>query len=575
MRVRVDGTTYALENVNATTGQGGRITGNLAATGEEQALSGRLAFTGLPLGLARFAAPDLPLRGQFTGEARFAGTAAVPDVTLNLRGQGLGVDTPELRRLPPATLTAEARLRGQAVEARANVAAGQAVRLETTLRLPNPDTVSATLNGEINAGTLADTFLAGGADRVTGRVSLALRAEGSLAAPALSGTATLRNLNYANPETGARLDAINGRIVAAGDRLTLQGVTGRTLDGGTVSLGGSIAPFEENLPVDLTLTARRATFANPDVGRASFNADLSLRGALREDARLAGTITATGGELTVPDRLPSSVPVLIPFREVGREPPGRPRPRPPAARAAPPPNAFNVALAVRVEVPGRVYLRGRGLEAELRGRLEIRGTAAEPQISGDLRTQRGTFDILGKRLELTRGILRFDRGGVVPSLDILATTRAGTYTVSIGLTGPANAPEVALSSSPELPQDEVLSRLLFDRPTSGLSPFEIVQIAQAVGQLAGVEPPGGGVDGLLGRVRRFLGLDRLNAGSDARGGASVQAGNYIAPGVYLGLQQNSTGTGLGVQAEITPQLKLEGSAGTSAGRLGLTYEYEW
>jgi len=205
----------------------------------------------------------------------------------------------------------------------------------------------------------------------------------------------------------------------------------------------------------------------------------------------------------------------------------------------------------------------------------LAGTLAEPQVSGDLRTQRGTLDVLGKRLELTRGILRWDQGGVVPSLDILATARTSTHAITVALTGLANAPEVQLGSSPDLPPDEVVARLLFDRPTSGLSPFEIIQIAQAVGQLAGVEPPGGGVDGVLGRVRRFLGLDRLNAGGDARGGAAVQAGNYIAPGVYLGLQSGSTGTGLGVQAEIAPGLKLEGSAGTSAGRLGLTFEREW
>jgi translocation and assembly module TamB len=581
LRIRVDGANYALENLQATTGQGGRISGNLAARGPEQALSGQLAFNGLPLSLARVAAPDLSLRGQFGGEARFGGTLAVPDVSLTLRGQGLGADTAQLRRLPPGTLTAEARLRGEAIEGRANLVAGPAIRLEATVRMPDAQSLNATLNGELDAGPLADIALAGGADRVSGRVSIALRAEGPVAEPRLSGAATLRNLNYSNSETGLRLDNVNGRLVANGDRLLFQGVTGRTPDGGTVALAGSVAPLDATIPVDLTLTARRATLVNPDLGQAVVNADLSLRGALRERARFAGTVTVTGGELRVPDRLPNSVPVLVPFREVGRTPPGRAPPRRPATarrgRGAPPPPpaAFNVDLAVRLDVPGRLYLRGRGLDTELVGRLDIAGSLAEPQVSGDLRTRRGTLDVLGKRLELTRGIVKWDAGGVIPSLDILATTRSSTHSITVGITGLANAPEIQLGSSPDLPQDEVVARLLFDRATSSLSPFEIIQIAQAVGQLAGVEPPGGGVDGALGRVRRFLGLDRLNAGGDARGGTAVQAGNYIAPGVYLGLQSGSTGTGLGVQAEIVPGLKLEGSAGTSASRLGMTYEYEW
>jgi translocation and assembly module TamB len=257
----------------------------------------------------------------------------VPDVSLTLRGQGLGADTAQLRRLPPATLTRRGAAARVAIEGRATLAAGPALRLEGTLRMPDADSLNATLNGELDAGTLADLALAGGADRVSGRIALALRAEGPLASPRLSGAATLRNLNYANSDTGLRLDNINGRLVADGDRLTLQGVAGRTPDGGTVTLGGSLAPLEAAIPVDLTLTARRATLVNPDLGQASMNADLSLRGALRERARLAGTVTVTGGELRVPDRLPNSVPVLMPFREVGRTPPAAPR------RAAPPPRA--------------------------------------------------------------------------------------------------------------------------------------------------------------------------------------------------------------------------------------------
>jgi translocation and assembly module TamB len=189
-----------------------------------------------------------------------------------------------------------------------------------------------------------------------------------------------------------------------------------------------------------------------------------------------------------------------------------------------------VELAVRIEVPGRLYLRGRGLETELVGRIALAGTLAEPQVSGDLRTQRGTLDVLGKRLELTRGILRWDQGGVVPSLDILATARTSTHAITVALTGLANAPEVQLGSSPDLPPDEVVARLLFDRPTSGLSPFEIIQIAQAVGQLAASSRRAAGWTGALGRVQALPRAGPAERGGDSRGGTAVQAGNYIAPG---------------------------------------------
>jgi translocation and assembly module TamB len=59
----------------------------------------------------------------------------------------------------------------------------------------------------------------------------------------------------------------------------------------------------------------------------------------------------------------------------------------------------------------------------------------------------------------------------------------------------------------------------------------------------------------------------------------VEAGRYVAPGVFLGLRQGTQGgqTGVGVQVEITPNLKLDGQTATGAAgdRLGLSYEFEY
>ena len=131
---------------------------------------------------------------------------------------------------------------------------------------------------------------------------------------------------------------------------------------------------------------------------------------------------------------------------------------------------------------------------------------------------------------------------------------------------------------PELPQDEVLAQLLFGKATSGLSPFELAQIAAAVAQLTGVGGSGGGP---LDRVRSALGLDRLGvgAGNSSSTAPTVEAGRYVAPGVFLGVRQGTQGgqTGVGVQVEITPRLKLEGetATGPAGDRLGLSYELEY
>ena len=587
LRLRYAPPDVTLTGLRATTGQGGSLSGDVQVRGAEQALSGRLLFTGLPLGLARAALPDTPLRGALAGEIRLGGTVAVPEAQVTLRGTNLGADTPDLRALPPGALTAEARIRGTDVTGTATLAAGAGTRLQARFRVNDGTAVDATVTGEADVGVLSAPFLAGGADRLTGRIGLNARAEGPLAAPRLSGSAELRNIAYANPDTGVRLDGISGRASFQGDRLVLQGVQGRTGGGGTVALSGSIQPLDAALPVDLRLNASRARYASPDYGEITFDAALTLTGALRRDARLGGRIGITAGELRVPDRLSRNVVVLVPFRETGRTPPARAamqRRAParngrgrPAAPAAPQPG-LAVALDVLIDAPGRLYLRGRGLDSELVGRLQALGTLARPEIRGELRTQRGTFSLAGRTLALTRGILRFDQGSVIPTLDVVATARTANYTINVGFSGPADAPAVVIESNPPLPQDEVLARLLFDRGTDRLSPFEIVGISEALAQLTGVELPGGGPGGVLASIRRFLGLDSLGfAQPNVPGGAGgAQAGRYLLPGVRLGVRQGTDGqTGVGIEAEISPRLKLEGSAGTAGERLGVTYGYEW
>ena len=124
----------------------------------------------------------------------------------------------------------------------------------------------------------------------------------------------------------------------------------------------------------------------------------------------------------------------------------------------------------------------------------------------------------------------------------------------------------------------MLAQLLFDRASNRLSPFEIIGISEALAQLTGVELPGGGPGGVLASIRRFLGLDSLGVAGPAQpgGAAGAQAGRYLLPGVYLGVRQGTDGqTGVGIEAEISPRLKLEGSAGTAGERLGASYSFEW
>jgi translocation and assembly module TamB len=242
-----------------------------------------------------------------------------------------------------------------------------------------------------------------------------------------------------------------------------------------------------------------------------------------------------------------------------------------------------------VIAPRAVYVRGRGLEAELGGEIGVRGRIAAPEITGAFELRRGEISIAGRRLQFDRGRLAWD-GALLPDLNLRASNQSGSYTARVEVLGSPTAPEIVFSAVPELPPDEVLARLFFDRPLRELSPLELAQIAAGLAGNAGLVPGGGG-GGFLGRLREGLGLDRLAVGSETeratrtgtgeeeRTGPTLEAGRYVADGVYVGVKQGTEpGTSrVGVRVDLTPRIRLEAETGDreAGNRVGVSVEWQW
>ncbi|HMG51768.1 MAG TPA: translocation/assembly module TamB domain-containing protein, partial [Inquilinus sp.] len=306
-------------------------------------------------------------------------------------------------------------------------------------------------------------------------------------------------------------------------------------------------------------------------------------GDLSADALLKGSIKIRNAVLQIPDSFPVSV-TPIPVRQINVPPEiaARLKANAPAARPAPkrtgnqpqrPPS--QIALDIAVDAPNQVYVRGQGVDAELQGQLHIVGTTSTPDIQGAFEMRRGYIAKFGQRLDFEHGRITFDGGVMDPRLDFLASSKAGDVTAHIQVAGYASKPELTLSSSPELPQDEVLSRLLFGQATGQLSPTQAIQLAQAAAELAGVGTPG---SGLLSGIQKSLGLDQLDFNTNAAGASSVGIGRYLTKGVRVGVEQgiDAGDTKATVTLDITPNIKAQAEAGgESGGGLGVTMEWDY
>jgi translocation and assembly module TamB len=150
-----------------------------------------------------------------------------------------------------------------------------------------------------------------------------------------------------------------------------------------------------------------------------------------------------------------------------------------------------------------------------------------------------------------------------PALDFVASETSGGVTATLTVGGYASLPTITLSSTPQLPQDEVLARLLFQKSATQISPLQLAEGAQALASMAGI---GSGFSPLAS-IRGGLGLDRLSLGSGSgpTTGTTIEAGKYVSHNVYVGARQGiSGGTQAQVQIDLTKNLKAQATVSTGA-----------
>jgi translocation and assembly module TamB len=293
-------------------------------------------------------------------------------------------------------------------------------------------------------------------------------------------------------------------------------------------------------------------------------------------ARIAGDITIEEAELRIPERLPPSI-VKIAVEEVNVPPERAAMLEARAAETQPARPGLPIALDVIARIPGRAFLRGRGLDSEWRGKLNVKGTVSKPDITGKLSVVRGGLDVIGKRFDVDNGTVTFIGGGDIdPDLDFTATGSAADITAHIHVTGRVSAPKLELSSDSGLPQDEVMSRILFGKGSGGLSPLQAAQLAQSASGLLGL----GGGGGFLDKLRGGTGLDVLtveSTGTEA-GDSTVEAGKYISDDVFLKVEQGLTPDSrkVGVEVRVLPQINVEGDVGGQGdGEVGVNWRYDY
>ena len=177
--------------------------------------------------------------------------------------------------------------------------------------------------------------------------------------------------------------------------------------------------------------------------------------------------------------------------------------------------------------------------------MQAKGTLQEPDVRGQLRFRRGFLDLLDRRFAIREGVIAFDGSRPpIPQVSLEAAATAEEVQAVVRLRGPATDPKLELTSEPQLPQDEVLARVLFGRSTDRITPVQGIRLAAAVRELQGGS---GGVNGVLDAIRNATGLDTLNveSGADRRRVGRQCRQVHQRPGLSPGPARHPAGLGQG------------------------------
>ncbi|HEV2043977.1 MAG TPA: translocation/assembly module TamB domain-containing protein, partial [Sphingomicrobium sp.] len=410
----------------------------------------------MPLQLLDIGWPDLGLGGIASGrlDYRWHGANGAPTGRADLKVRGLSRAGLVLSSRPidvglAAVLDGgKAALRAVAVSDGKTIGRAQA-RFAPLGRGPIiAELVNAPMAMQVRYSGPADTlWRLSGVEIIdlSGPVAIGADISGRLVDPRIRGSIRTEGARIESAVTGMVVQnvAASGRF--GGSRLVLDRIAGQTPAGGTVAGAGSV-DFSGGRPaLDLKFNVVRAQLLDRDDIAATVTGPLAIVSSGR-GGRISGDLRLDRGRFTLGQASAAAAVPRLQVRHVGRD----------AEDVIQIADLTPWTLDVKV-AGGDLTVRGLGIDSRWTTDLAIAGNVSAPRFTGRADLIRGNYEFAGRGFRLERGIIRF-RGESPPDplLDIRAEAQVQGLDAAVTVRGTGLKPEIAFTSVPQLPQDELL-----------------------------------------------------------------------------------------------------------------------
>ena len=372
------------------------------------------------------------------------------------------------------------------------------------------------LGGELAVRTESLGFLAvlvDAVDRSAGKLAADVQLAGTLGAPRLSGSLSLRDGEFDLYQVNLPLRAVTLDARFHDNALALEGSL--AAGDGKAAASGRIA-WQDGLPHgEIKLTGENLRVANIPEARVFASPDLVF-GIDGRRIDVSGTVTVpnarldpadlTGAVFASADEQIASEPLIDPSRQ------------------------FVVSTRVKLVLGDRVTIDTYGLSGRLTGSLEARTSENDiARGTGELNVAEGKYIAFGRRLDIEQGKLIFNNGPLSdPGIDIRASREFPDVTAGAIVRGTLRAPRLTLFSEPQISQSQILSLLI-----AGGS-LESVQAQESNGNTRRSNPfavQGGAI--LAQQLGEYVGLEDISLESSLNNETSLVLGKYLTPRLYV------------------------------------------
>ncbi|MEI6818404.1 MAG: translocation/assembly module TamB domain-containing protein [Verrucomicrobiota bacterium] len=302
-------------------------------------------------------------------------------------------------------------------------------------------------------------------DKISGIVTANADLSGTVNRPEAKGMIQLfkAGLRFKN-DSFAAIENLAATVDLAIDRAVLNNLTGNVAGGGFRGEGTLAYAAGKPGTIDLRLRGDHLPLARNEIMILRVNADLRLQGPWQQ-AILSGTVGTVDSifyrdiEL-LPIGMPFTTPRAAALPKIDA-------PRVSVGSLREPYRNWGLNLILRSLEP--VLIRGNLAKGEISGRVRIGGTLGNPQPDGTVTLKDFRAALPFSTLSVRTGKATFTPAtGFDPLLEIRGTAEPSPYQVTLFAYGRASNPQLVLTSSPPLPENEIMTLLATGTTTTGL-----------------------------------------------------------------------------------------------------------